>query len=328
MQAGVAAQMGHPVGEAGEKMLRTVYAMGEEAVNVACAVAKLGGRAVFLGRLGVDADADAFGDRLLETLRETGVETVPLPSWNGVHGENGDRAESAVNAVNDNNAANAKNAVNAENDGIDGNDGIGRTGGTGEIGEIGFGPGDILHFSSADLVDAAAKLAHRRVIEAARRNGGFISFAPAARLSPGPDSDARREAALEWLPLAHLVKIGRDDLTFLTGMEEEQPALRSLFQGNVEHVLYTRGSRGAEWISKRFRAFLPGLPVDTADTAGAGDAFVGALLYQLQRSELSELDGTVAATLLRFANTAAALSTTRMGAIPSLPALAEVNARL
>lgn len=311
--------MGHPVGEAGEKMLRTVYAMGEEAVNVACAVAKLGGRAVFLGRHGAGADSDAFGDRLLGTLRETGVDTVRLPGGNGVRGENGDRVESA---------ANAKNAVNDGNAGIGGTDGAGETGGTGENREIGFEPGDILHFSSADLADAEAKLAHRSVIEAARRNGGFISFAPAVRLPSGPDSDARREAALEWLPLAHLVKIGRDELTFLTGMEEEQPALRSLFQGNVEHVLYTRGSRGAEWISKRFRAFLPGLPVDAADTTGAGDAFVGALLYQLQRSKLSELDGTVAATLLRFANTAAALSTTRMGAIPSLPALAEVNARL
>jgi sugar/nucleoside kinase (ribokinase family) len=64
--------------------------------------------------------------------------------------------------------------------------------------------------------------------------------------------------------------------------------------------------------------YEPGLPVEVIDTTGAGDVFRGAFIAALLR-------GDTPADILRFANTAAALSCTRSGAIDGIPAIEEVE---
>jgi sugar/nucleoside kinase (ribokinase family) len=63
----------------------------------------------------------------------------------------------------------------------------------------------------------------------------------------------------------------------------------------------------------------PGFPVAVTDTTGAGDIFRGAFIVALLR-------GDAPADILRFANTAAAISCTRVGAITSIPTLGETQA--
>ncbi|MNV86130.1 aminoimidazole riboside kinase [compost metagenome] len=71
----------------------------------------------------------------------------------------------------------------------------------------------------------------------------------------------------------------------------------------------------------------PGVKVNVIDTTGAGDAFIGALLYQI--SQMNDFNGrinpAVASEMLAFANKAAAITTTRSGAIPGLPTRSEVE---
>ena len=65
-----------------------------------------------------------------------------------------------------------------------------------------------------------------------------------------------------------------------------------------------------------------------ADTNGAGDTFLGAVLSRLCRRGEKPLEGLTRAELseiLAFANQAAALTCSRSGAIPAMPALAEVE---
>ena len=74
---------------------------------------------------------------------------------------------------------------------------------------------------------------------------------------------------------------------------------------------------------------VPGIRVKVADTNGAGDTFLGALLSRLVLRGEAPLQGLTAPELedmLRFANRAAALTCTRSGAIPAMPTLAEVEA--
>ncbi|MOA23935.1 aminoimidazole riboside kinase [compost metagenome] len=75
---------------------------------------------------------------------------------------------------------------------------------------------------------------------------------------------------------------------------------------------------------------MPGHRITAADTTGAGDSFIGALLYQLQLipDALHTIEQSRAEAILRFANAAAALTTTRYGAIPALPTASEVEAFL
>ncbi len=67
---------------------------------------------------------------------------------------------------------------------------------------------------------------------------------------------------------------------------------------------------------------LPAFRVKAIDTTAAGDAFVGALAYKLDRgSTAGDFDLEAA---LRFASAAGALAATKLGAQPSLPTLADM----
>ena len=96
-----------------------------------------------------------------------------------------------------------------------------------------------------------------------------------------------------------------------------------------ELVLVTLGSEGVfcRWKGQTWRQ--PGVPVQVADTNGAGDTFFGAVLSQLARREavhpLDGLDQTELENILTFANRAAAVTCSRSGAIPAMPYLSELG---
>lgn len=92
------------------------------------------------------------------------------------------------------------------------------------------------------------------------------------------------------------------------------------FKVKVKHVLYTCGAQGSNWITPNFRVYVPAFKVNAIDTTGAGDSFSGSILYQLakQTQPLEDIVDTEAAHMLKFANTAAALTTEQYGAIPAL----------
>lgn len=126
--------------------------------------------------------------------------------------------------------------------------------------------------------------------------------------------------------MSHILKISDEELLFITGIEDEKEALTSLFTGAVRHILYTKGAAGSMWISQEDTLAVPSLRVDAIDTTGAGDAFIGSVLYQIQSRGLALEDWSrqTAAELLSFANAAAGITTTRKGAIASFPGLAEI----
>jgi len=70
---------------------------------------------------------------------------------------------------------------------------------------------------------------------------------------------------------------------------------------------------------------VAGYRVKTVDTTGAGDAFTAALLASLLENEALEKNRRALDTALRRANAYAALTTTRLGAIPALPSRAELE---
>ncbi len=96
------------------------------------------------------------------------------------------------------------------------------------------------------------------------------------------------------------------------------PALLGL---GVRAVVVTLGSAGAVLHTADGATPIPPFPVDPVDTTGAGDTFCGWLGARLAA-------GDALADALRAASAAAAISTTRVGAVPSIPTAAEVAAFL
>jgi fructokinase len=158
-----------------------------------------------------------------------------------------------------------------------------------------------------------------------------VSFDPNARLDLWPTTDAFVDAALAMLPACHLVKLSEEELDLLGGAPAT-PAEFVLRQG-PKAVLITCGAGGARLFTPDAAITVPGLPVVVVDTTGAGDAFVGAFLFDMARRRVTP--ATLEATLrdepamracLAFANACAAASVTRRGAIPAMPAYADVEA--
>jgi sulfofructose kinase len=105
----------------------------------------------------------------------------------------------------------------------------------------------------------------------------------------------------------------------LTGESDLERALTALRRPHHAMLCVTLGSRGAMLLEGETLHREPGIPVKVVDTTGAGDVFRGAFISALLRGDAPK-------EILRFANAAAAISCTRLGAMDSVPTLAEVTA--
>jgi ribokinase len=95
----------------------------------------------------------------------------------------------------------------------------------------------------------------------------------------------------------------------------------ALFALGARAVVVTEGAKGATLHEAGRTVHIPPVPVEPIDTTGAGDTFCGSLCARLAA-------GDDLVTALNRASAAAALSTTRAGAVPSIPTAAEVTAFL
>ena len=88
------------------------------------------------------------------------------------------------------------------------------------------------------------------------------------------------------------------------------------------------GTLGPDGVFYRFgdkTGHVAGVPCKVGDTNGAGDTFFGAALSKLCKEELDTLTVDKLEGILAFANKAASITTSRHGAIPAMPTLAEVE---
>lgn len=280
---------------------------GGAPANVALCTAKYGAEAIFWGKLGTDA----FGDYLLEILRKGGVDASYVKRTEDAN------TPLAFVALDSSGEREFVFYRNPSSDLLLSPE---------EIDPAVFSQGDILHFCSVSLVDYPVKYAHKAAISYALDVGALISFDPNLRYSLWPSREKLIETVREFIPYAHILKLGEDELKDVSGIDDEADAVRSLFMGNVGIVLITRGQNGASAYFKNMaRVDAPGVEAVSVDATGAGDTFIGTFLYQVLRSGKGlEAIADVCAGYLRYCNRAAGLCVSRRGAIPALPSYKEV----
>ena len=304
----------HEKGKALNDVENFLRVPGGAPLNVVAAVAKLGGKSQMLTKLG----QDGFGDAILNEVKPLGVDVSRISRTNEANTalafvslrEDGERDFSFYRNPS------ADMLLSAE-----------------EICVEDFNEKDILHFCSVSLIDAPIKEAHRRAIEIAKEKGCLISFDPNVRLPLWKNPEDCRKAILEFLPLSNIVKISDEELEFITGIKDEKEALDFLLTGDVKVIIYTKGTNGAEFITKERVIFSPSFKVSAQDTTGAGDSFIGSLLYQVAESEYSleqlvDLSEEKVQEILTFSNATAALTVCKKGAIGALPLKEEVLAKI
>lgn len=146
-----------------------------------------------------------------------------------------------------------------------------------------------------------------------------------------PDSgtyETQRLSVLEDKILRHVSVLtpNETEAELLTGIEVSsdagaEAAAEKLVAMGVGAVLITLGPRGAFVLDPNHRELVPGFQVEAVDTTAAGDVFNGALAVSLA-------DGGSLTEAVRFANAAAALSVTKLGAQSSAPRREEIEAFL
>ena len=149
-----------------------------------------------------------------------------------------------------------------------------------------------------------------RCFEKAKNAGAFCM------LNPSPADGAREELTA----LADLIVLNETELSLLcarppiaAGNAAALEECARLLAARGAAVVVTRGEHGALGVAKDGAAFsIPGVAAKAVDTTGAGDCFTGALAAGL-------CEGMALPDAAQLANRAAAASTEKLGAIPSLP---------
>ena len=282
---------------------------GGAPANVAACVSRMGNEAFFIGKLG----EDAFGDYLIETMNQVGINTKYVSRT-----DEANTCLAFVSLKSDGNREfsfyrkpSADLLFKAE-----------------EVDEDWFSEGDIMQFCTVSLLEnTPVRDAHRRVIDIVKNKNGLIFFDPNLRLPLWQDHEALKETCLEFMEYADVIKISDEELEFITGTADEDKAAEFLFAQGISVFIYTMGKDGAKLFTPKFRVSGKGFKVNAVDTTGAGDAFLGGFVGKLMNDGrgIDTIDEAYAAELIRFSNACGAIVSSRKGAISSMPDNSEVE---
>ncbi|MBQ6175536.1 MAG: carbohydrate kinase [Clostridia bacterium] len=186
----------------------------------------------------------------------------------------------------------------------------------------------IFHFGTLSMTHEAVRRATMKAVATARTAGAVISFDPNLR-PPLWDSLDTARTQIEWgLGQADVVKIADNEITFLTGRENLEEAARALLRKypNIRLLNVTAGADGSCAYCCGRRVFVPAFRLGgTIETTGAGDTFCACVLHDVLENGLENRSEESLRAMLRFANAAAYLVTTKKGAIRSMPEKAQVT---
>ena len=178
----------------------------------------------------------------------------------------------------------------------------------------------IFHFGSLSMTHEGVRKATCRAIDCARRGGAVISFDPNLR-PPLWDSLDEAKRQIEYgLARCDVLKIADNELEFMTGetdFDKGAAILRGKYPG-IKLFNVTAGADGSYSYYEDKRVFVPSCKLGgTIETTGAGDTFCASVLNFVLERGLDGLTENDLTDMLRFANTAAYLVTTRKAPCPS-----------
>jgi len=184
----------------------------------------------------------------------------------------------------------------------------------------------VVHFGSATaFLDGHLRNTYYDVLEDCLQSGSFISFDPNYRSLLFQDSIPEFiQHSWHFFKNCHFFKVSYEEALLLTGATEMQDAVR-IFQENTGAAFcITLGSSGTLLSHMGQQVMVPSISVQALDTTGAGDAFVGAMLFSLAGLEYADLDTISLESLEEFvasANRAGARTCEYHGAMEAFKVL-------
>ncbi len=281
--------------------------------NVLAMLAKLGHKVGFIGKVG----NDIFGHKLKEVLKEVHIDTRNLCVDDDCRTtlafvetkEGGDRDFSFYR-----------------------NPGADMMLTTSDIQEELLEQTKIFHFGTLSMTHPGVREATKYAVESAKKAGALISFDPNLREPLWDSLELAKEQVLYGLGKCDILKISDNEIQWLTGEEDFDAGVRKIREKYpITLILVSMGRDGSR---AYYRWGTPGqvrvevapyLQKTTIETTGAGDTFCGCVLHYILDHGLEELDAEKLTAMLKFANAAASVITTRKGALRVMPDREEID---
>ena len=285
---------------------------GGAPANFLAALTKFGAKTALMGKVG----NDAFGKLLLGTLESAGISTEGMLVDDNFFttlafvtlDETGDREFSFARKPG------ADTQVRFE-----------------ELNLSLIDQAKVFHFGTLSLTDEPARSATYQAVAYAKAAGKLITYDPNLRKPLWKSLDTCKEQMLWGLAQADVVKISDEEVEFLFGLGVKDGAAHILANYGVQLVFVTCGAEGCWFQNANGCGHVSSLSgIQVVDTTGAGDIFGGSAVWKLlqQGKVPATLNETELRDVVTFACTAAGLSTTKPGGIPSVPTYEEVLSRM
>ena len=188
----------------------------------------------------------------------------------------------------------------------------------------------MLHLGAAtSFLGGTLEDSYSRYFQDAIEAQSFISFDPNYRLDLWKNNEATFiKKCLPFIENSHLCKFSAEEAQLISGKENLEEACDKLHQIGTQIITITLGAGGTLLSTPSSKKIIPSIKVSPVDTTGAGDAFIGCLLYQISKLPVLDVifkDKKTLENMVLIANKAGAITTTNYGAIESLPTLSQLE---
>ena len=281
---------------------------GGAVCNVLAMLTKLGKKCSFIGKVG----DDIFGRKLKAELEFISINTDNLKM---------DKEVRTTLAFVENDATGDRKFSFYRNPGAD----IMLT--EDEVDESAINEAKVLHLGTLSMTHEPVKSATKKALKIAKESGCIISFDPNLRELLWDNEDDAKEAFDYGMKYCDILKISDNELVWFTGEDDYEKGIAKLREKyNIPLILFSMGRDGSRAYCGGSVAEIPAfIQEKTIDTTGAGDTFMGCCINYVLENGIEDMTEEKLCEMLKFANAAASIITTRKGALKAMPTIFEVK---
>ena len=276
--------------------------------NVLAMLQRLGRRTAFIGKVG----NDMFGELLADAVREQGICTDNLIKDSEIpttlafvhNAEDGDRSFSFYRNPG------ADMMLRVE-----------------DINPEMVSSTKVFHFGTLSMTDTYVAETTKTAVDWAKKYGKLISFDPNYRPLLWRSEDEAKKAMWYGIENCDILKISDDEIAFLTGESDIDKGVKLIAKrSGARFIFATLGRSGSKaYYDGKVVFGHPFIQADTIETTGAGDTFMACVIDKVLKYGMDNLTEEQLLDMLLTANAAAAIITTRKGALRVMPTQEEIN---
>ena len=186
---------------------------------------------------------------------------------------------------------------------------------------------DVFHFGTLSMTSECGRKATEKAVQIAKSSDGIISFDPNYREPLWNSTEDALEAIRYGMSVCDILKISDNEIELVTGkknIDEGIAAIKEEF--GIKLIFATMGADGSRaYFGDMVVAHDGFITPNTIETTGAGDTFCASALHFVHKYGANNLNQDNLKGILKFANAAASLITTRRGALAVMPSFDEVQ---